>query len=177
MVPRVRSTSTRRTSLLLNASIRAMSQPTPKPFASDSKIEDFQRHLESSDRILALLGAGLSAASGLPTFRGAGGMWKSHQATSLATPQAFRHDPGLVWQFYSYRRHMALQAKPNLAHYALAELARKKPNFVTLSQNVDGRSCFYLCQMIIYERVLCTFCLSYPYSRRLSITKDPGPVQ
>lgn len=157
MVPRGRSTATRRTSLLLNASIRAMSQSTPKPFASDSKIKDFQRHLELSDRILALLGAGLSAASGLPTFRGAGGMWKSHQATSLATPQAFRHDPGLVWQFYSYRRHMALQAKPNPAHYALAELARKKPNFVTLSQNVDGRSRSYLCQMIIYERVLCTF--------------------
>lgn len=113
---------------------RTMSQ------ANQAQFEDFQRYLESSDRILALLGAGLSASSGLPTFRGAGGMWKNHQATSLATPQAFRHDPGLVWQFYSYRRHMALQAKPNPAHYALAELARKKKNFITLTQNVDGES-------------------------------------
>lgn len=143
MLRRLCLISNRQTSLFATVSTpksRAMSQATPGQFASDEKIKDFQHHLESSDRILALLGAGLSAASGLPTFRGAGGMWKNHQATSLATPQAFRHDPGLVWQFYSYRRHMALQAKPNPAHYALAELARRKPNFITLSQNVDGRS-------------------------------------
>ncbi|OAL53762.1 NAD-dependent deacetylase sirtuin-5 [Pyrenochaeta sp. DS3sAY3a] len=103
-------------------------------------LESFQAHLNQSTRILALLGAGLSASSGLPTFRGAGGLWRTHDATSLATPEAFNRDPGLVWQFYSYRRHMALKAKPNPAHYALAELARKKPDFVTLSQNVDGLS-------------------------------------
>lgn len=67
-------------------------------------------------------------------------MWRTHDATSLATPEAFERDPGLVWQFYSYRRHMALKAKPNPAHYALAELARKKSEFVALSQNVDGLS-------------------------------------
>lgn len=87
---------------------------------------------------MALLGAGISASSGLPTFRGAGGLWRSHDATSLATPEAFGEDPGLVWQFYSYRRHMALRAEPNKAHYALAELARRNENFITLSQNVDG---------------------------------------
>ncbi|KAI4684349.1 hypothetical protein J4E85_007148 [Alternaria conjuncta] len=103
-------------------------------------LESFQQHLTKSTRILALLGAGLSASSGLPTFRGAGGMWRTHDATSLATPQAFERDPGLVWQFYSYRRHMALKAKPNPAHYALAELAKKKEQFITLSQNVDGLS-------------------------------------
>jgi len=65
-------------------------------------------------------------------------MWRTHDATSLATPQAFERNPGLVWQFYSYRRHMALKAKPNPAHYALAELARKREGFITLSQNVDG---------------------------------------
>lgn len=101
-------------------------------------LESFQAHLNQSTRILALLGAGLSASSGLPTFRGAGGLWRTHDATSLATPQAFEADPGLVWQFYSYRRHMALKAKPNAAHYALAELARKRDGFITLSQNVDG---------------------------------------
>ena len=101
-------------------------------------LESFTAHLQSSDRILALLGAGLSASSGLPTFRGAGGLWRSHEATSLATPEAFDENPGLVWQFYSYRRHMALQAQPNKAHLALAELARRKENFITLSQNVDG---------------------------------------
>lgn len=116
------------------------------PFASMASssvkpkdLESFQNHLRDSDRVLALCGAGLSAASGLPTFRGAGGLWRSYDAVSLATPDAFAKDPGLVWQFYSYRRHMALQAQPNLAHYALAELARRKKGFLTLSQNVDGR--------------------------------------
>lgn len=105
----------------------------------DQATESFAQHLKQSNHILALCGAGLSAASGLPTFRGAGGLWRSHDAISLATHEAFTRDPGLVWQFYSYRRHMALQAKPNPAHYALAELARRKENFLTLTQNVDGK--------------------------------------
>ncbi len=100
--------------------------------------DSFSSYLQSSTNILALLGAGLSASSGLPTFRGAGGLWRTHDAMSLATPEAFNRDPGLVWQFYSYRRHMALQAKPNPAHSALAELARRRQRFVTLTQNVDG---------------------------------------
>ncbi|PNS14932.1 hypothetical protein CAC42_2161 [Sphaceloma murrayae] len=103
-------------------------------------LESFTQSLQSSDRILALLGAGLSASSGLPTFRGAGGLWRTHDAMSLATPEAFEGDPGLVWQFYSYRRHMALGVQPNRAHLALAELARRKDGFMTLSQNVDGLS-------------------------------------
>lgn len=58
---------------------------------------------------------------------------------SLATPEAFAKDPVLVWQFYSYRRHMALKATPNRAHLALAELARRREGFMALSQNVDGK--------------------------------------
>ncbi|RMD43373.1 hypothetical protein DV735_g1779, partial [Chaetothyriales sp. CBS 134920] len=103
-------------------------------------VGSFVSQLQQSRRIVALLGAGLSASSGLPTFRGAGGYWRTHESTMLATPQAFRADPGLVWQFYSYRRHMALNAQPNRAHLALAELARRNPSFLTLSQNVDGLS-------------------------------------
>lgn len=115
-----------------------MAATTAKPsVVPKNDLESFQEHLNKSTRILALLGAGLSASSGLPTFRGAGGLWRTHDATSLATPEAFQRDPGLVWQFYSYRRHMALGVKPNPAHYALAELAKRK-NFLTLSQNVDG---------------------------------------
>ncbi|KAJ5899361.1 hypothetical protein N7495_004105 [Penicillium taxi] len=100
----------------------------------------FNEYLKGCRRIIALLGAGISASSGLPTFRGAGGLWRSYDATSLATPEAFTANPGLVWQFYSYRRHMALKADPNRAHYALAELSRRNKNFITLSQNVDGLS-------------------------------------
>ena len=101
-------------------------------------LESFSAHLKSSQRILALCGAGLSASSGLPTFRGAGGFWRKHDATQLATPGAFEGNPSLVWQFYSYRRHMALNVEPNAAHYSLAELAKKKDGFLTLTQNVDG---------------------------------------
>ncbi|KAF1813418.1 NAD-dependent deacetylase-like protein sirtuin-5 [Eremomyces bilateralis CBS 781.70] len=107
---------------------------------ASQKIESFAQHLAQSKRVLALLGAGLSASSGLPTFRGAGGLWRTHEATQLATPEAFEADPGLVWQFYSYRRHMSLGARPNRAHYALAEYAKRNPEFITLSQNVDGLS-------------------------------------
>lgn len=123
----------------LNPSARSMASSSVRPsVVPQADLESFQEHLNKSTRILALIGAGLSASSGLPTFRGAGGLWRTHEATDLATPEAFSRDPGLVWQFYSYRRHMALKAKPNPAHYALAELARKKEKFLALSQNVDG---------------------------------------
>ena len=98
----------------------------------------FVKHLECSTRILALLGAGLSAASGVPTFRGAGGFWREHDATQLATCEAFAEDPSLLWQFYNYRRHCALEAVPNRAHVALAKLAGKKPEYLAISQNIDG---------------------------------------
>lgn len=113
-------------------------EPSFKTLKGD--IASFHDVLKGSKRVLALCGAGLSASSGLPTFRGAGGLWRTHDSVSLATPEAFAADPGLVWQFYGYRRHMALQAQPNPAHYALAELARKMPGFQCLTQNVDGLS-------------------------------------
>ena len=118
---------------------RMASMATPQIPQAD--LDSFADHLRKSEKILALCGAGLSASSGLPTFRGAGGLWRQYDATSLATPEAFGENPGLVWQFYSYRRHMALQASPNAAHYALAELARRKEDFKTLTQNVDGEFC------------------------------------
>jgi hypothetical protein len=100
--------------------------------APHNDVEAFHEALRSSKRILALCGAGLSA-------RGAGGLWRNHDATSLATPDAFDDDPGLVWMFYGYRRHMALRAQPNPAHYALAKLAEKNKDFLCLTQNVDSK--------------------------------------
>lgn len=114
--------------------------PTMAPRTS---IEDFQDLIKSSNRIVALCGAGLSAASGLPTFRGAGGLWRNHEPTSLATPEAFEEDPALVWLFYAWRRHMCLKAQPNEGHRALAELAKKKEDFICLTQNVDGECALY----------------------------------
>ncbi|KAI0480915.1 DHS-like NAD/FAD-binding domain-containing protein [Xylariaceae sp. FL0804] len=108
---------------------------------SDS-VDAFRALLGRSERVLALCGAGLSAASGLPTFRGAGGLWRQRAATDLATPEAFRADPGLVSLFYAWRKHAALRARPNRGHRALAELARRRgeEGFLCLTQNVDGLS-------------------------------------
>lgn len=120
---------------------RSTSSTTPLPantMAPRTSIEDFQDLIKSSNRILALCGAGLSASSGLPTFRGAGGLWRNHDPTDLATPEAFESDPALVWLFYAWRRHLCLQAEPNAGHRALAELATRKKDFLCLTQNVDG---------------------------------------
>ncbi|KIY65426.1 NAD-dependent protein deacylase [Cylindrobasidium torrendii FP15055 ss-10] len=111
-------------------------------------MDAFQGVLKSSKNILCVAGAGLSAASGIPTFRGAGGLWRKHNATSLATPKAFKANPSLVWQFYHYRRESALKAEPNAAHRALAQfsLASIRQNlapdstFTLITQNVDGLS-------------------------------------
>ncbi|GMG40418.1 unnamed protein product [Ambrosiozyma monospora] len=114
-----------------------------EPLIPSETLTSFHNFITSSNckTILALLGAGLSSASGLPTFRGSGGYWRHYNSIDLATPDAFERDPGLVWQFYSYRRHMALAAKPNAGHQALAQLSHNdKINFLTITQNVDGLS-------------------------------------
>ncbi|KAF2684230.1 silent information regulator protein Sir2p [Lentithecium fluviatile CBS 122367] len=110
-----------------------------RPRASRS-LPTFQDHLITSRRILALFGAGLSASSGLPTYRGAGGLWRTHDATQLCTPAAFDEDPALVWEFHLERRKEVQEAKPNAAHYALAELSKRKSGFLALTMNVDDLS-------------------------------------
>ncbi|KAI5967067.1 hypothetical protein KGF57_000495 [Candida theae] len=105
----------------------------------NKQLAEFQEHLLKSKKIVALVGAGLSASSGLPVFRGSQGMWKNYNSIDLATPDAFYIDPGLVWQFYSWRRYSALQAKPNKGHEALAKLSHiPELKYLTISQNVDG---------------------------------------
>jgi NAD-dependent deacetylase len=85
-----------------------------------------------------LTGAGVSAASGVPTFRGADGLWKDFKPESLATPQAFARDPKLVWEWYDWRRQTIASCEPNAAHRVLAGWSRRFPNFTLITQNVDG---------------------------------------
>lgn len=118
--------------------VRTQTLPSDSVDISLDDYVSFSEHLKSSKRIMALFGAGLSAASGVPTFRGAGGFWREYDSTTLATPAAFFEDPALVWQFYNYRRHTALKAQPNRAHVALAKLAKAKPDYLAVSQNIDG---------------------------------------
>jgi len=94
--------------------------------------------LRSARRITALTGAGVSAASGIPTFRGVDGLWKNFRAESLATPEAFAADPRLVWEWYDWRRQMIANARPNAAHDVLARWTRERPGFTLITQNVDG---------------------------------------
>jgi NAD-dependent deacetylase len=91
-----------------------------------------------ADHLLVLTGAGVSAESGLPTFRGAGGLWRSRPVEEVASPIAWRRDPRLVWEFYSMRRSVHAGKSPNPAHFALADLERKLADrFFLCTQNVD----------------------------------------
>ena len=94
--------------------------------------------LKSAAKVAVLTGAGVSAESGIPTFRGNGGYWRQHRFEDLATPQAFARDPKFVWTWYEERRRAIAHAKPNAGHYALVELEKQKPEFTLITQNVDG---------------------------------------
>lgn len=88
--------------------------------------------------MVVLTGAGVSAESGIPTFRGIAGLWRQYRATELATPQAFRHDPILVWEFYNWRREVIAACQPNPAHKTIALMEQQVPDFTLITQNVDG---------------------------------------
>ena len=94
--------------------------------------------LREKARVVVLTGAGVSKESGVPTFRGKNGLWKEFRAQELATPEAFRKNPALVWEFYEFRRALVSRAVPNPAHVALATFEARTPHFCLITQNVDG---------------------------------------
>ena len=94
--------------------------------------------LESAHRVTVVTGAGVSAASGIPTFRGEGGLWRNFRPEELATLAAFDRDPRLVWDWYAWRRELVAAARPNRAHEVLAGWSRRFPVFHLITQNVDG---------------------------------------
>jgi len=95
--------------------------------------------LRSADRVVALTGAGVSAESGVPTFRDAqSGLWAKFDPLELATPGAFERQPRLVWDWYGWRRELVARSRPNAAHVALAKIERRVPDFLLVTQNVDG---------------------------------------
>ena len=95
--------------------------------------------LRAARRIVALTGAGISAESGLATFRDAQtGLWSKFKPEELATADAFRRNPKLVSEWYAWRRGQALKAEPNAGHRALAEMEKHAPEFLLVTQNVDG---------------------------------------
>lgn len=99
---------------------------------------EVKSRLASARSVTVLTGAGISADSGVPTFRGADGLWRNFRAEDLATPEAFARDPRLVWEWYNWRRELLATKKPNPAHDAVVEMERRFPRFWLITQNVDG---------------------------------------
>jgi NAD-dependent deacetylase len=127
-----------------------------------------------SPRVLVVTGAGISAESGIPTFRGPGGYWRNLDPAKLATETAFRADPALVWEWYRERRELIRRSQPNAAHMAVVQLAAQTRDFLLLTQNVDdlhlraawrGRSLTQEQMVQIHGDIFVTKCLRCDYSR------------
>ncbi|HEU0207350.1 MAG TPA: Sir2 family NAD-dependent protein deacetylase [Candidatus Udaeobacter sp.] len=131
-------------------------------------------------RVLVLTGAGVSAESGIPTFRGKGGYWRNLDAAKLATPEAFERDPKLVWEWYRERRERISTAQPNAAHQAIAKLAQNADEFLLVTQNVDdlhARASLPLGNMVqIHGDIFVTRCSQCDFADagRSGSPKTPG---
>ena len=99
---------------------------------------DLHERLDAARSVTVLTGAGISAESGLPTFRGAGGLWRTHRVEELASLQGFARDPDLVWTWYNERSAAHQSVEPSPAHRALAAIERRVPDFTLVTQNVDS---------------------------------------
>jgi NAD-dependent deacetylase len=105
----------------------------------DEALERAACLVRAARQVAVLTGAGISAESGLATFRGAGGLWEGHRVEDVATPRAFAGDPGLVWRFYNLRRANLAKVQPNPGHHALVDLEKRfADGFTLITQNVDG---------------------------------------
>ena len=101
-------------------------------------ILDVRDRIQQAQSVTVLTGAGISADSGVPTFRGSEGLWKNFRPEELASPEAFDRDPQLVWEWYNWRRELLSTKHPNAAHEALVKLETLIPDFWVITQNVDG---------------------------------------
>lgn len=101
-------------------------------------MEELVERLRAARSVLALTGAGISAESGLPTFRGTNGLWRTHRVEELASPEGFERDPRLVWTWYNERNAVHRKAQPNAGHYALWALEERIADFMLATQNVDS---------------------------------------
>jgi len=164
-----------------------MQQPSAQPAKRDSEegaqplvgdLSQARKWLAQASSVAVLTGAGISAESGVPTFRGAGGLWKDYKPEELATLDAFARDPRLVWEWYDSRRQIIAKAQPNPAHRALVEIEKRKPRFTLITQNVDGLHDLAGSGKILklhgdIWRMLCTSCGANFPNRRVPLPKVP----
>lgn len=101
-------------------------------------LDEIAKIAKNCRKIVVLTGAGISAESGVPTFRGKEGLWGKFKAEELATMDAFMANPAIVWEWYNWRRDLMCKVEPNPGHYALAEMEKLKDDFTLVTQNVDG---------------------------------------
>jgi len=104
----------------------------------EKEVREIAGLLRHKPRVAVLTGAGISAESGIPTFRGKNGLWKQFRAEDLATPEAFERDPILVWEWYDWRRKIIAGREPNAGHLILARWEEELPGFILITQNIDG---------------------------------------
>jgi len=134
--------------------------------------------LKTASGLLVLTGAGVSAESGVPTFRGPEGLWQQHRPEDLATPEAFERDPKLVWEWYAWRRERVAPLSPNPAHGALATLEGRTASFLLVTQNVDGLHALAGSRKLVelhgnLWRVRCTECSLVVEDHRVPLPELP----
>jgi len=150
-------------------------EPADPPGLSAGDLQRAISILARAERIVALTGAGVSAESGVPTFRGSGGLWEGKRPEQLASPEAFADDPEQVWRFYNWRRELLLKCQPNMAHRCLADLEAAGRLQAVITQNVDGLHQLAGSRQVVelhgnIWRVCCTGCRQVmdAYGRKLS---------
>ena len=144
----------------------------------NNELATIKEKLKSSKNTVVLTGAGISAESGIPTFRGKDGLWKNYDPTELATPEAFNKNPELVWEWYNWRREIISKASPNKGHLSLADLEKKQRHFTLITQNVDGLHSKAGSKNILeihgnIWRIRCTVCGETVYNYDIPLNKIP----
>lgn len=143
---------------------------------------DARLALDDSTYLLVLTGAGISAESGVPTFRDAGGLWEGHDVHEVASPEGFAADPLLVWRFYSQRRAGLEGIKPNPAHHALVDIERRLgERYLLVTQNVDGLHALAGSKRMVemhgnIMRTKCSVCRRPPFEDRTAYKAGVAPM-
>lgn len=145
---------------------------------TDTALQLLKTRIHQGGNLVVLTGAGISAESGVPTFRGQDGLWREYRAVDLATPRAFQRNPQLVWEFYQWRRQLLHPLRPNPAHATLAALERRQPGFTIITQNIDGLHALAGSRHILelhgnIWQVRCTGCGQIEENRQLDLPPLP----